>query len=395
MQLREDHPLLTHIHCVAHRLALAVSQSANEVQQIKKYQQDVNTIFKHYQYSAIRYNRLRLLQEAVEDTPVALKQPNAVCWLSLLNAVDAIDKSWAALVAVLGEEAANQDPVAIGLSKRVECYQFVAYTCIMLDILPVFTKLSKAYQTDALEYDKFSMMLKTTKDSLVAMNNPDNAGMLHFQHLQNSAVDADGKLEYRGVSLKRSETVRNSATRVKALFIGELLAQVDRRFPKDGITLMDQLNTLFNPRRMNNLPPQDLAAYGVNELESVLKFFAKEEIIDSDRALQDFLQFKQFVRRQEGVSQKALLHDLITSYQDVFPDFVVFGNYFLSIPLNSAACERGFSAQNRTKTRYRNRLGEARMSEILRITINSSSGFEDLDYTKAATAFNAMKERRK
>ena len=36
VQLKQTHQLLVHVHCTAHRLALAVSQSANQVPQIKK-----------------------------------------------------------------------------------------------------------------------------------------------------------------------------------------------------------------------------------------------------------------------------------------------------------------------------------------------------------------------
>ena len=33
-----------------------------------------------------------------------------------------------------GKEAANYNAVARGLSAMVECFKFVAYTCVMLDI---------------------------------------------------------------------------------------------------------------------------------------------------------------------------------------------------------------------------------------------------------------------
>ena len=56
----------------------------------------------------------------VDDMPVALKQPHSVRWLSLDHAVDAINKSWASLVAVLGEEAANGNAVARGLYAKME-----------------------------------------------------------------------------------------------------------------------------------------------------------------------------------------------------------------------------------------------------------------------------------
>ena len=120
VQLKQVYPLLVHVHCMAHRLALAVSQAAGEIPQLKAYQLDINNIYQHYQYSAVRYNKLREIQQVVDETPVALKQPHTVRWLSLDHAVDAINKSWASLVAVLGEEAANGNAVARGLYAKME-----------------------------------------------------------------------------------------------------------------------------------------------------------------------------------------------------------------------------------------------------------------------------------
>ena len=38
VQLKERYPILVHVHCMAHRLALAVSQSAGEIPQLRLYQ---------------------------------------------------------------------------------------------------------------------------------------------------------------------------------------------------------------------------------------------------------------------------------------------------------------------------------------------------------------------
>ena len=46
---------------------------------------------------------------------------------------------------MLGEEAANGNAVACGLSVKVESFKFVVYTCVMLDILPIFSILSKSF----------------------------------------------------------------------------------------------------------------------------------------------------------------------------------------------------------------------------------------------------------
>ena len=93
VQLKQVYPLLVHVHCLAHRLTFVVSQAAGEIPQLKAYQLDINNIYQHYRYSAVRYNKLREIQQVVDETPVTLKQPSSVRWLSLDHAVDAINKS--------------------------------------------------------------------------------------------------------------------------------------------------------------------------------------------------------------------------------------------------------------------------------------------------------------
>ena len=111
--------------------------------------------------------------------PVARKRPHSVRWLSLDHAVDAINKAWASLVAVLGEEAANGNAVALGLSAKVESFKFVAYTCVMLDILPIFSKLSKSFPvrqsglrqdelSDVCDEENHESVYKTTISKLFA-----------------------------------------------------------------------------------------------------------------------------------------------------------------------------------------------------------------------------------
>ena len=78
---------------------------------------------------------------------------------------------------------------------------------------------------------------------------------------------------------------------------------------------------------------------------------------------------------------------------DVFPDFVIMAKFYLSIPLNSAACERGFSVQNNIKTKSRNRLGGERLDEIMRIRINGPP-VSDFRYDEAAAIFRAQRDRR-
>ena len=70
---------------------------------------------------------------------------------NITEGVDAIRKCWATFVAALGEDAMNlNNGVANGLSKKVEQFSFLALACLLCSVLPQFTKLSQAFQTEKL-----------------------------------------------------------------------------------------------------------------------------------------------------------------------------------------------------------------------------------------------------
>ena len=54
VKLGRESPLLIHVHCVAHRLALAVSQSAKGIPELAAYQVTTRNIYYHFENSAIR-----------------------------------------------------------------------------------------------------------------------------------------------------------------------------------------------------------------------------------------------------------------------------------------------------------------------------------------------------
>ena len=87
VRMTSDNPQLVHTH----KLALAVPQSASAVGAVKQYQEGLNTVYFYFSNSAVRYNRLRAVYGLLEDERlITLKQPHAVRWLSLHQAVTAI-----------------------------------------------------------------------------------------------------------------------------------------------------------------------------------------------------------------------------------------------------------------------------------------------------------------
>ena len=90
-RMKQENQRLVHIHCVAHKLALAVSQASASISAVKTYEETVEGLYFYLSNSAVRYNRLRAVYSLLKDENlITLKWGHAVRWLSLHQAVKAI-----------------------------------------------------------------------------------------------------------------------------------------------------------------------------------------------------------------------------------------------------------------------------------------------------------------
>jgi hypothetical protein len=303
--------------------------------------------------------------------------------------VQAVDSCWAALVAVLGEEATNGNPTATGLSTRIERFSFICITQILVDVLPVLSKLSKVSQADTLDFHVFHTQLTVTKEMLNGMFNENSMMTAYGNIMQQASEDENGEVKIRGMKVSMNNF---NSKNVKDSFLKELISQLERRFGDDEVTLLSALNKILNLTQFKSVIHQELTDYGVEELQVILDQFKKTpNEVQETRAKEDFMQFKIFARRSEAQNLETFGQDLILNFKEIYPDFAIFMAYFLCVPLNSAPCERGFSAQNQIKSKFRSRLGEERLEEIMRVSMSNI----DMNYHLAAEKFTEMKIRRK
>ena len=80
--LKEVTPWIITNHCVAHWLALASAQAANEVPYVKKFKAILGQLYCFYENSAVRTAGLKEIQEVLNDPNIKLTQASDVHWLS-------------------------------------------------------------------------------------------------------------------------------------------------------------------------------------------------------------------------------------------------------------------------------------------------------------------------
>ena len=341
-----------------------------------------------------RYNKLCEIQKALES-PVALKQPNISTmaipqpgsaqvlvgpyWQSRGRCCESKSNSWWS-----SEESRNLPFPG-------------KHSHLMRHILPIFTYLSKTFQASDLNIDKLTTALATTKTTLEGMIT-DRRGLPLYSNLYNLPT-VDGCITYEGIQLKRSEDVMRRCDATKDLLVHDLLANLEQRFPEDGMSLLQQLFSILSPAVLRGVPQEGIVGHGLDALVAIADKFenVREPHFDFNRqrAQQDFLLFKNHARSSPAHFTFAdFVADLCSEHNEEYLDFALMAEYLMAIPLNSASCERGFSAQNLTKTKTRNRMTEERLDQLMRISINGSH-MARFDYADAARKFRLIRKRRK
>lgn len=69
-----------------------------------------------------------------------------------------------------------------------------------------------------------------------------------------------------------------------------------------------------------------------------------------------------------------------------FPTYKTLVNIALTIPVSSAACEGGFSCQNRIKTGIQNRLNEQNLDNLMKVAIEGPP-LAQFDFQRAKEIF--------
>jgi hypothetical protein len=75
-------PFIVAVHCVAHRLSLAISQAAHSVRYLDTHQETLTGIFKYYHYSHTHLKVLKNMQAVLELANIKFKEVFDTRWLS-------------------------------------------------------------------------------------------------------------------------------------------------------------------------------------------------------------------------------------------------------------------------------------------------------------------------
>ena len=131
--MKKDNPYLLPVHCIAHRLALAASQSAKDVPYLTKFQRCLVSIYSYFKHSTTRVHNLQEIGKVLEDPLLKYQPVYEVRWMSLHSAVQAVRRTLNSLMMFLENEATSiHDPLAKGILQEMRTFKFLA-TVHLLD----------------------------------------------------------------------------------------------------------------------------------------------------------------------------------------------------------------------------------------------------------------------
>ena len=131
--VKRENPFCIYVHCVCHRLNLAVSQVCKDMPVMKALTKTISAIYNYVQYSKL--DQFLDIAAILELDAVKFKRLYEIRWLSMGDSITAIIRNYEALIILISKDAAEDDPVAIGLNKQLSSYKYVALLHLTADIL--------------------------------------------------------------------------------------------------------------------------------------------------------------------------------------------------------------------------------------------------------------------
>ena len=381
-----DNPMLLNYHCIAHRLALVTSQAANAVPYLVNYQNTLTGIFYFFKASANRVAKLSDIQDILDEPNLKIKEVHEVRWLSTYIAVSTVFRTLDSLLTFF---TTDTDAKSKGYAKKLIQHDFIASTYLLMDVLPVISEMCLVFQKENLDISQGKVQVDHTKSALNKLKS-DEAEYSYLKQLSDEHLTLEqGKVVFKNNHIVQGK--RNIET-IKVKFIDQILQKLDERFPDDDSNVIYAFSILAM-RPLSFVSKADLGTWGNEKLEVLLKQYGEkkeskplanepvqtcEPLINVDQAREEWAKVKNLVL-QEGYprDKMSVLWGLINQhYKQDYLNLIKLAALAVTAPIHTADCERGFSAQNATRTAARNMLSAERVDDIM--TIKLEGGEEEV-----------------
>lgn len=275
MLLRHN-PHMINVHCMAHRLALCTSQAADAVPDMKSYHETVTSLYYYFKLAPARVARFSEIQQLLDGQELRVREVHGVRWLSFFGALEVVFRSLDSLLTYFQE---NTDAKAVKLKEKIATTKFISITYLMMDIMPIVTRLCQFLQTPNLDIAQVQVKLSATLNDLeLLLNSEVTPG--HYQKLLKTdlpPVELDqGKPVWRTLwPFKKHEVSGcppDQITATSTSFIKEVMANIKSRFPDNDFLSCFGILAM---RPISQINEKELSQWGVAKLEKLLVHYGQ------------------------------------------------------------------------------------------------------------------------
>jgi len=394
-KLKRINPKIISVHCIAHRLALACTDTNADISYIKQVEEILRQLWQFMENSPKRTAAFvkvqqELLQQVQHVTvkgrrKVAhkLKKACNTRWLSFDASVQSFYHSIEAVVQTLN--VLDQDAVATGLMTKIRQLRFLAAVYILKDTLPIIAQLSKAFQLGSVNFSHIAPLIQSTKDKLTQLSQTKTPVTKLREDLHE-----DGRLSGLRQDVTGMDSMEFHLTRMNQLlqkYITALKTNIDNRFSK-SLPILTAFG-MFNPEAVPLPTSTNFINYGEIHLDVLVNHFFPDDTESKQKVGVEWQNFKyqivswrdemratlQNTRHMKGclTPTQWLLQKLMSqqlTYRPIYPCLLILAEVILSIPVSNAWPERGASKVKWLKSRLRSHTKNDLLQALLQITLN-------------------------
>lgn len=405
--LKADSPWLVTMHCMNHRLELALKDAFSQ-SYVEEIINILTGIYFTYEKSPKRLRDLKTLAEILGESFVKPVRACGTRWAQhKIRACDALLKSYSVIVSHLENLVSESNTIDTakfrGYLKKMKSCNFVLNLLYFRELLEPVTRLSCNLQGDVCDllFAKSGMeALLVTLDDFTKAGAAGVSKETEFSKFLNEAESSfqtdPNSVCFKGVPLSNVEVgLRTIEEKVKE-YAESLKQCIQHRFHDL------QTNDIFKGLKLLDPStwPKDreaLIEFGKEELSLVQSHFHalfKLHNVKTEAFESEFTEMKLF-----WLSNLSHLHraDFWSAVYDImrtqYPNLLHVYIILKLLPVSNAKVERAFSFMRRVKTDWRNGLSENTLNHLLRIDIDGPD-IDDFDPSAAVHIFYSDKVRR-
>lgn len=391
-RLKSRVPHIITLHCIAHKLELAVLDAVKDCPYLIVFEETLKSIFKFYYYSTKKRRQLTEIGELLDEKVAHFSGLKSTRWLpSRLRCLKAIMKNYSTVVTHMENTASSSSrdvkpedaAKAKGIVQEMKTQRFVQFLHFMLDYSSILAKCSENFQYDDVTLVSAKHYVESTTTDLLKLKTMPGEQQ---QSLKATLITEEDQVTYKGVKLTTTKRTQRQPAPVdpapwKADFtaiINNTVKYIDTRFSifsKKPISCF----SVFDP---TNLPcdREKLATYGHDEIADLVAHFSDvltdEEV---EKIPREWTYLKVWIAAHRNMKIHRLLPEILQHASDShdMSNVAVLVELLLTLSPSTAICERGFSCMNRVKTVYRTCLKAETLNDLMLLSTN---GDEVVDF---------------